>query len=116
MLLVASVTLRLANAEGETARQLVKAVLEGAWRASSLVEGINSVVRMHQRRQKRLSQGLLDLQRLQWNVHAFKAGKRKGQSPYERLGIKVPKGGWWELLKLTPEQLREQLSTAKKAA
>jgi hypothetical protein len=116
MFLVASVTLSLAKEEGEKARQLVKEVLQGAWRASSLVEGVNSVVRMHQRRQKRLSQGLLDLQRLHWNMHKFKAGKRKGKSPYEKLGIKLPKAGWWELLKLTPEQLEQQLSALNPAA
>jgi hypothetical protein len=68
------------------------------------------VVRMHQRRQKRLTQGLLDIQRLYWNIHAFRAGKRKGSSPYRRLGLVLPDGGWWALIKLTPEQLQEQLS------
>jgi hypothetical protein len=109
-LLVASVTLALAQAAGQQALGLVRAVLDGAWRSSSLVEGVNSVVRMHQRRQKRLTQGLLDIQRLYWNMHAFRAGKRKGSSPYRRMGLILPAGGWWGLLKLTPEQLQQQLS------
>jgi len=116
LLLVASVTLALAGAAGVQARQLVRGVLDGAWRSSSLVEGINSVVRMHQRRQKRLTQGLLDLQRLYWNVKVFGAGKRKKSSPYGRLGLVLPKGGWWALLQLTPEQLEEQLSALNPAA
>jgi hypothetical protein len=116
VLLVASVTLTLAQEAGERALALVRGVLDGAWRSSSLVEGVNSVVRMHQRRQKRLTQGLLDIQRLYWNVHAFRAGKRKGWSPYRRMGLALPKGGWWDLLKLTPEQLEQQLSALNPAA
>jgi hypothetical protein len=116
LLLVASVTLTLAGAAGVQARQLVRGVLDGTWRSSSLVEGINSVVRMHQRRQKRLTQSLLDLQRLYWNVKVFAAGKRKKSSPYGRLGLVLPEGGWWTLLQSTPEQLEEQLSALNPAA
>ena len=94
----------------------VREVLDGAWRASSLVEGVISVVRMHQRRQKRMTQGLLDLQRLYWNMHVFRAGKRKGTSPYRRLGLALPEGGWWALLKLTPEQLQQKMSALNLAA
>jgi hypothetical protein len=116
LLLVAGVTLSLAGAAGEQARALVRGVLAGVWRSSSLVEGVNSVLRMHQRRQKRLTQGLLDIQRLYWNAREFRAGKRKGSSPYGLLGLVLPKGGWWALLKLTPEQLEEQLSALNPAA
>jgi len=115
-LLVASVTLGLAGEAGARALALVRGVLDGAWRSSSLVEGVNSVVRMHQRRQKRLTQGLLDLQRLYWNMRTFRAGKRKGSSPYCRLGLIIPKSGWWALLKLTPEQLQQQMSALNPAA
>jgi hypothetical protein len=94
----------------------VRGVLDGAWRSSSPVEGVNSVVRMHQRRQQRLTQPLLDLQRLYWNSHPFRAGKRKGQSPYARLGLVLPPGGWWALLKRSPEQLTEELSALNPAA
>jgi hypothetical protein len=114
-LLVAGVTLALAQEAGTRALSLVREVFDGAWRSSSLVEGVNSVVRMHQRRQKRLTQGLLDIQRLYWNTHAFQAGKRKKTSPYRRLGLVLPEGGWWALLKLTPEQLQQQLSALNTA-
>jgi hypothetical protein len=86
------------------------------WRSSSLVEGLNSVLRMQQQRQKRLTQGLLDLKRLHWNLHVFVAGRRRKKSPYERLGVVVPPGGWWQLLRLPPEQLRQQLSALNPAA
>jgi hypothetical protein len=115
-LLVASVTLALAQRAGEQAVTLVRGVLDGAWRSSSLVEGINSVLRMHQRRHKRLTQELLDLQRLYWNVHEFRAGKRKRSSPYGRLGLVLPRGGWWALLKRTPEHLQKELSALNPAA
>jgi hypothetical protein len=70
---------------------------------------------MHQRRQKRLTQGLLDLKRLHWNVHEFRAGKRKGQSPYEGLGLKLPPGSWWDLLQKDPEELARELSALNPA-
>jgi DNA-binding transcriptional MerR regulator len=116
VLLVASVTLSLGQEMGTRALELVRGVLDRAWRSSSLVEGVNSVVRMHQRRHKRLTQGLLDIQRLYWNTHAFRAGKRKGSSPYRRMDLVLPEGGWWALIKLTPEQLQEQLSALNPAA
>jgi hypothetical protein len=71
---------------------------------------------MQQARQKRLTQGLLDLKRLYWNCHAFRAGKRKGQTPYARLRLALPEGDWWSLLKIPPEQLAEQLSALNPAA
>lgn len=116
VLLVASVTLALAGAAGAQALALVRGVLDGAWRSSSLVEGINSVVRMHQGRQKRLTQGLMDLKRSYWNMHEFRAGKRKRSTPYGRLGLVLPPGGWWALVKLTPEDLDQQLSALNPAA
>jgi hypothetical protein len=88
----------------------VGAVLRGAWRASSLVECVNSVARMQQARHRKMTQGLLDLKRLYWNLRRFRTGRRKGQTPYGRLGLKLPALSFWEFLKLTPEELREELS------
>jgi hypothetical protein len=42
----------------------VRAVVRGVWRASSLVECVNSVARMQLARHRRMTQGLLDLKRL----------------------------------------------------
>jgi hypothetical protein len=80
------------------------------------VECINSVLRMHQAGHRRMTQGLLDLKRLYWNCHTFSAGRRRKTSPYERLGVPWPPGlHWWEVLKLTPEQLQNKLSTTRMA-
>jgi hypothetical protein len=116
VLLAAGLVLSLAGPAGAEALALVRGVVGGAWRASSLVEGMNSVLRMQQARQRRLTPGLLDLKRLYWNAHAFRAGRRKGQSPYGRLGLVLPGGNWWDLLKMTPEHLRERLSELNQAA
>ena len=96
--------------------EAVAALLRSSWRASSLVECVNSVLRMQLARHRKLSQGLLDLKRLYWNCHVFRTGRRRGQSPYQRLGVPWPEGlRWWDVLKWAPEQLRNQLSTCKRA-
>jgi hypothetical protein len=73
-------------------------VLRATVRASSAVECMNSVLRMHQSRHRTVSQGLLDLKRLYWNCHAFHEGKRRRRSPYVLLGLKLPSYRFWELL------------------
>jgi hypothetical protein len=88
----------------------VRAVLRGVWRASSLVECVNSVARMQQARHRKMTQELLDLKRLYWNLRRFRTGPRKNQTPYGLLGLKLPELSFWEFLKLTPEELREKLS------
>ena len=93
----------------EPARRL-RAVLRGVWRASSLVECVNSVARMQQARHRKMTQGLLDLKRLYWNLRRFRTGHRKGKAPYGLLGLKLPEMSFGEFLKLTPAELREQLS------
>ena len=75
----------------------VSRVLRGTVRASSAVECMNSVLRMHQSRHRTLSQGLLDLKRLYWNCHAFREGKRRRRSPYELLGLKLPSDRFWDV-------------------
>jgi hypothetical protein len=93
----------------------VRAVLQGIWRASSLVECVNSVARMQQARHRKMTQGLLDLKRLYWNLRRFRTGRRKGQTPYGLLGLKLPDLSFWEFLKLTPEGLRQELSALEDA-
>jgi hypothetical protein len=110
VLLASGLVLALAGRAGQQAEASVRGVLAGAWRASSLVEGLNSVLRMQQRRQKRLTQGPLDLKRLHWNLHEFRTGKRKGSRPYGRLGLSLPEVGWWQLLQRPAEQLRQELA------
>ena len=59
----------------------VRAVLRGVWRASSLVECVNSVARMQQARHRKMTQGLLDLKRLYWNLRRFRTGRREDRTP-----------------------------------
>ncbi len=73
-------------------------MLRQAVRASSAVECLNSVLRMHQSRHRTVTQGLLDLKRLYWNCRAFREGKRRGRCPYEHLGLKLPSYRFWDLL------------------
>ena len=114
VLLMCAVILSKSGKVGQEAVGAVREIFRRAYRASSLVECINSVLRMQQAQHRKMSQGLLDLKRLYWNCHTFRTGRRRGTTPYQRLGVPWPKGmSWWEVLKLTPEQLREQLSTAK---
>jgi hypothetical protein len=94
----------------------VRQVLRQAWRSSSLVECLNSVARMQQSRHRRMTQGLLSLKRLYWNCRTFCTGRRRKQTPYGLLGIQLPTTDWWELLRLSPEQLRQQLSASGVAA
>ena len=104
----------LATVQGQLCRTLaadwqqsytrVSELLESVVRASSAVECVNSVLRMQQVRHRNLSQGMLDLKRLYWNCRAFEAGKRKGRSPYELLGLKLPTSDWWPLLQMDPQE------------
>jgi hypothetical protein len=79
----------------------VRAVLRGVWRASSLVECLNSVARMQQARHRKMTQGLLDLKRLYWNLRRFRTGHRKGRAPFGLLGLKLPEVRFGDFLKLT---------------
>jgi len=116
VLLLCAVVLSKAEKEGVAAVTAVREILRRAYRASSLVECLNSVLRMQQAQHRQLTQGLLDLKRLYWNCHTFRTGRRRGSTPYQRLGVPWPEGlRWWEVLKMTPEQLREKLSTVKNA-
>ena len=108
--LVRTVQLTKACGDWHEEARRVRAVLRGVWRASSLVECVNSVARMQQARHRKMTQELLDLKRLYWNLRRFRIGRRKAQTPYGLLGLKVPDLSFWEFLKLTPEELREKLS------
>jgi hypothetical protein len=114
VMLMCAVVLSKAGESGQQAASAVREIFRRAYRASSLVECINSVLRMQQAQHRNLTQGLLDLKRLYWNCHQFRSGRRRQSSPYERLGVPWPEGlRCWDVLKLTPEQLRDKLSTTK---
>ena len=102
--------------EWQSASERVAQILGRVVRASSAVECVNSVVRMHQARHRHVSQSLLDLKRLYWNCRAFRQGRRKGMCPYALLGLKLPTYDWWELLQMEHEELAQKLSTQEVAA
>jgi hypothetical protein len=108
--LIRTVQLTKACPDWSDESERVRVVLRSVWRASSLVECVNSVARMQQARHRKMTQGLLDLKRLYWNLRQFRIGRRKGQTPYGLMGVKLPDLSFWEFLKLTPEELRETLS------
>jgi hypothetical protein len=115
VMLMCAVVLGKVEGQGQAAVAAVQDIFRKTYRASSLVECINSVLRMQQSRHRKMTQGLLDLKRLYWNCHTFRTGRRRGTTPYQRLGVPWPEGmRWWDVIKLTPEQVRDKLSTAKK--
>jgi hypothetical protein len=93
----------------------VAALFRQTVRASSVVECMNSVLRMHQARHRSLSQDLLNLKRLYWNCRTFAQGKRRGHCPYEHLALRLPTYNWWELLQLDPAELEQKVSTSQVA-
>ena len=111
LLVVLGVLIASAGEAGQQAVQTLRQALGCVGRASSCVEGLNSVVRMQQSRHRKMTQELLDLKRLYWNLRTFRTGRRKKTSPYQRLGVPLPPDlSWWQLLQLTPDQLRSLLS------
>jgi hypothetical protein len=95
---VQQVVCQKVDANWRPSYQAVSRVLRRTVRASSAVECMNSVLRMHQSRHKTVTQGLLDLKRLYWNCRAFGEGKRRGRCPYEHLGLKLPSYRFWDVL------------------
>jgi hypothetical protein len=111
VLLLCSVVIAHAGVAGQQAVAALRHAVRYPGKASSCVEGLNSVVRMQQSRHRKMTQGLLDLKRLYWNLRKFRTGGRQKTSPYERLGVPLPADlSWWQLLQLTPDQLRSHLS------
>jgi hypothetical protein len=95
---VQQVVCQKVDANWRKSYQAVARVLRLTVRASSAVECMNGVLRMHQSRHKTVNQGLLDLKRLYWNCRGFREGKRRGRCPYEHLGLKLPSYRFWDLL------------------
>ena len=111
LLLVCGVLIASAGEAGQQAVATLRQALACVGMASSCVEGLNSVVRMQQSRHRKVSQELLDLKRLYWNLRQFRTGRRSKTSPYQRLGVPLPADlSWWQLLQLNPDQLRSLLS------
>jgi len=102
--LVQQVVCQRLDAHWAESYRRVSGVLRQTVRASSGVECMNSVLRMHQARQRTVTQGLLDLKRLYWNCRAFREGKRRGRCPYEHLGLKLPSYHFWSVLQMPVDE------------
>ena len=98
--LVQAVVCQQRAAGWAAAYRRVSRVLRQAVRASSAVEGMNRVLRMHQARHRTVTQEVLDLKRLSWNSRPFREGKRKGRCPYELLGLRLPSYDFGALLRI----------------
>jgi hypothetical protein len=118
--LVQEVLCRAIDPNWRESYRAVASVLSRAVRASSAVEGMNSVLRMHQSRHRALNQGLLDLKRLYWNTRVFGGGKRRGRCPYEHLGLGRPSDRFWDLLdgemKIALGEAKARARTKRQAA
>ena len=93
--------------------RLVATVLSQTVRASSAVECMNSVLRMHQSRHRTVTPGMLNLKRLYWNCRVFRSGKRKGFCPYQLLGLKLPS---YDFCTLLEEEMAKAVTEAKAVA
>src|SRR5918993_3040778 len=102
--LVQQVVCQRLDAQWAESYRRVSAVLRQTVRASSAVECMNSVLRMHQSRHRTVTQGLLDLKRLYWNCRAFREGKRRGRCPYQHLGLKLPSFDFWSVLQMPVDE------------
>jgi hypothetical protein len=74
VLLVLSVLIGTAGEAGQQAAKTLRDALACVGRASSCVEGLNSVVRMQQSRHRKMTQEMLDLKRVYWNLRTFRTG------------------------------------------
>jgi len=103
--LVQEVVCRKMDPDWRESYVAVSRVLRGTVRASSAVECMNSVLRMHPSRHRTVGQGLLDQKRLYWDCREFREGRRRRHCPYELLGLKLPSYRFWDLLGMptTPE-------------
>jgi hypothetical protein len=102
--LVQQVVCQRLDASWAESYRRISDVLRQTVRASSAVECMNSVLRMHQARHRTVTQGLLDLKRLYWNCRAFREGKRRGRCPYEHLGLKLPSYHFWSVLQMPVDE------------
>lgn len=112
-LLDAMVRDRALTAKEQAACDKVAAVLRTTVRASSAVEGINSVLRMQQSRHRQVTQEMLDLKRLYWNCRKLPTGHRRKRSPYDILEIPLPSRDFWTLMQSGPQKPAEVVSTSR---
>ncbi len=87
-------------------RQVVDQLLRRPLRSSSLVEAFNARIRVLQTARRNVSDELLGLAALQWDINTREDRPRKGSSPYNLVGVLVAttddNGGMFCSMKWTP--------------
>lgn len=78
----------------------VRSLLDQPRRSSSLVEAFNAVVRGLQQVHRTVSNDMLALQALRWNLSPRTEGRRRGPSPFALLGVDFAddERPWYEVL------------------
>ncbi len=78
----------------------VRSLLCRPRRSSSLVEAFNSSLRVLQMKHRNVSDDLMSLHALAWNLRVRKEGRRRGRSPFEQLGVEFASDHrpWYEVL------------------
>ena len=78
----------------------VASLLSCPRRSSSLVESFNAVLRVAQQAHRHVSDDLLAILALRWNLSPRTSGARRGPSPYARLGVDFANEPrpWYEIL------------------
>ena len=81
-------------------RAAVGSLLDQPRRSSSLVEALNSRLRVLQMVHRNVPDSRLSLMALAWNLTARAEGRRRGPSPYARLDIDFAddRRPWYEVL------------------
>jgi hypothetical protein len=84
----------------DAVRAAVTSLLDQPRRSSSLVEALNSRLRVLQMVLRNVPDSRLSLMALAWNLTARAEGRRRGPSPYARLGIDFAddRRPWYEVL------------------
>jgi len=108
-------TLRLAAAQGcpvAVWAEHIDALLTRVWRASSLIEAMNSLLRGYQHHKKHVSEEFLYVCAVYYNLRPFRHGQRKGRSLLELSDMEVSCENWLHLLR-HPE-LVKHIGTSKR--
>lgn len=85
---------------GDEVRAAVQTLVTRPARSSSLVEAFNARIRVLQTARRNVSDEMLGLAALQWNVSTREDGPRRGTSPYKLLGVLNANDNrsWWDVL------------------
>jgi hypothetical protein len=84
----------------DVVRAAVTSLLDQPRRSSSLVEALNSRLRVWQLAHRNVPDSRLSLMALAWNLTARAEGRRRGPSPNARLGVDFAddRRPWYEVL------------------